>query len=130
MSHKYKQSEVDRLLALRDKATPGTWKIYDSCSFTRFGTARHYEELIYAVKYPDGTMGIEGKKPDLVLAAEAPALADQLQAASDERNRFRKALEAIVKHQMIVGGRVSDMSMTRRIAEQALAGDAGNEAQP
>ena len=65
----------DEAKALLERATPGPWAVYDSCSFRRIGTDGPYKELIYAVQYKDGQLGIGGQRGDIYLAAAAPALA-------------------------------------------------------
>lgn len=66
------QNQVKQLLA---KATPGPWMVYDSCSYRRIGTDGPYNELIYAARYSDGQLSLEGERADMELAAAAPQLA-------------------------------------------------------
>jgi hypothetical protein len=59
--------ELARVLALLEKATPGPWRWWTSCSYNRLSsdaTGRD-GDVLRAVRYRDGACGIEGSETDM-----------------------------------------------------------------
>lgn len=85
-------AERDRLLALAEKATPGPWELWTSCSFRRFGS--HEGMVCEPVTQNDGHPDLYFRNggndgPDARLIAAVPDMIALIRAQAAEIERLR-----------------------------------------
>ena len=80
------------------KATPGEWKVFDSCSWRRIGISGTCKTVIAPTNCPsDNHLDLYARREDLELAAHAPADLAFLLSELDLRDKVVEAAQRLLK---------------------------------